>query len=55
MNLVVTVIGEDRPGIVERIAEEVASRGGNWLESHSGPEAATPGYCRNADLLRDLR
>lgn len=33
MNLVVTVIGEDRPGIVERIAEEVASRGGNWLES----------------------
>ncbi len=28
---------------------------GNWLESHSGPETATPGYCRNADLLRDLR
>jgi uncharacterized protein DUF6455 len=26
-----------------------------WLERQSGTAPATPGYCRNADLLRDLR
>lgn len=28
-----TVIGRDRPGIVELVAEIVAGHGGNWLES----------------------
>jgi len=28
-----TVIGEDRPGLVESIAAVVAEHGGNWLES----------------------
>jgi glycine cleavage system regulatory protein len=28
-----TVIGEDRPGLVESVADLVASHGGNWLES----------------------
>ncbi len=32
-DLVLTVIGPDRPGIVEAIAEPVARHGGNWLES----------------------
>lgn len=32
--LVLTVIADDRPGIVERIADVVASAGGNWLESN---------------------
>jgi glycine cleavage system regulatory protein len=32
-DLVLTLIGPDRPGIVESIADAVASRGGNWLES----------------------
>ncbi len=32
-SLVMTVIGEDRPGLVDSIATTVAKRGGNWLES----------------------
>lgn len=31
--LVMTVIGADRPGIVEAIARVVSEQGGNWLES----------------------
>ena len=32
-DLVVTLIGPDRPGIVESLARPVAEHGGNWLES----------------------
>src|SRR5436189_3912325 len=32
-SLVMTVIGQDRPGLVESVADLVASHGGNWLES----------------------
>jgi glycine cleavage system regulatory protein len=32
-SLVLTAIGEDRPGLVESLAEVVAAHGGNWLES----------------------
>ena len=32
-SLVMTVIGRDRPGLVESVAELVAAHGGNWLES----------------------
>ena len=31
--LVMTVIGQDRPGLVESVARLVADHGGNWLES----------------------
>jgi len=31
--LVLTVIGPDRPGLVELLARIIASHGGNWLES----------------------
>jgi glycine cleavage system regulatory protein len=31
--LVMTVIGEDRPGLVDSLASVVAEYGGNWLES----------------------
>ncbi len=31
--LVMTVIGPDRPGLVELLAASVAEHGGNWLES----------------------
>ena len=31
--LVLTVIGSDRPGLVELVARIIASHGGNWLES----------------------
>jgi glycine cleavage system regulatory protein len=32
-SLVVTVIGDDRPGIVEQLSEQVLAAGGNWEES----------------------
>lgn len=32
-NLVLTVIGEDKPGLVESLAEVIANNSGNWLES----------------------
>lgn len=32
-SLVVTLIGDDRPGIVEDLAEQVLAAGGNWEES----------------------
>jgi glycine cleavage system regulatory protein len=31
--LVMTIIGQDRPGLVESVARVVAEHGGNWLES----------------------
>ncbi|MBN2193238.1 MAG: glycine cleavage system protein R [Polyangiaceae bacterium] len=31
--LVLTLIGPDRPGLVEAVSETVARHGGNWLES----------------------
>jgi glycine cleavage system regulatory protein len=32
-DLVLVLIGPDRPGLVEAVAERVAGHGGNWLES----------------------
>jgi glycine cleavage system regulatory protein len=32
-DLVLTLIGPDRPGLVEAVAEVVARHGGNWLQS----------------------
>lgn len=32
-NLVITLLGADRPGLVEAVAEVMAAQGGNWLES----------------------
>ena len=31
--LVMTIIGRDRPGLVESVAALVVEHGGNWLES----------------------
>jgi glycine cleavage system regulatory protein len=31
--LVMTIIGRDRPGLVDSVAQVVAAHGGNWLES----------------------
>jgi glycine cleavage system regulatory protein len=33
IDLVLTLIGPDRPGIVDDVSEVVAANGGNWLES----------------------
>ncbi len=32
-HLVLTIIAADKPGLVERIAHNIAAHGGNWLES----------------------
>src|SRR3990167_11495407 len=32
-HLVLTVIAQDQPGLVERIAQCISEHGGNWLES----------------------
>jgi glycine cleavage system regulatory protein len=32
-DLVLTLLGPDRPGLVEAVADTVAAHGGNWLES----------------------
>lgn len=31
--LILTVIGDDRPGLVEELATAISSHGGNWLEA----------------------
>ncbi len=33
-NLILSVVGSDRPGLTEALAAAVFSAGGNWLESH---------------------
>ena len=33
-HLIVTVVTEDKPGVVEALASTVSDSGGNWLESH---------------------
>lgn len=33
MNLIATIIGPDRPGLVESLSETVSQHGGNWTES----------------------
>src|ERR1043165_5600566 len=33
LSLVMTIIGSDRPGLVESVAAIVTEHGGNWLES----------------------
>ncbi|HEY0715040.1 MAG TPA: ACT domain-containing protein, partial [Polyangia bacterium] len=32
-DLVLTLLGPDRPGLVEEVAETITAHGGNWLES----------------------
>jgi glycine cleavage system regulatory protein len=32
-NLVLTAIGDDRPGLVEELATAISTHGGNWLEA----------------------
>ena len=32
--IILTVIGSDRPGLTQTLAHAIAEQGGNWLESH---------------------
>jgi glycine cleavage system regulatory protein len=34
LKVILTVVGSDRPGLTQAIAEAVHAGGGNWLESH---------------------
>ena len=33
-SVILSVIGSDRPGLTEALADAVLSAGGNWLEGH---------------------
>lgn len=33
-SVILTVVGSDRPGLTQRLADAVLAAGGNWLESH---------------------
>ena len=50
-SLVMTIIGEDRPGLVESVADIVTGHGGNWLESRF----LGPGLIRAAGGRRTTR
>lgn len=47
VSLVLTIIGEDKPGLVELVSQTVAAHGGNWLESRMSRMAG-----RFAGILR---
>ncbi|UTW06344.1 glycine cleavage system protein R [Pseudomonas benzenivorans] len=62
-HLVLTVIAQDQPGLVERVAQCVANHGGNWLESRMSRMAgqfagilriAVPADAR-AELVNELQ
>lgn len=64
-DLVLTIVGSDRPGLVEALADAVAGAGGNWLESRmahlagqfagilrvQAPAAAVPGLVQAIESL----
>ena len=58
-SLILTVIGPDRPGLVNALAAAVASRGGSWLESRmarlAGQFAGIVRVEAAAELEDDLR
>ena len=65
-NLVVTVLGDDRAGLVDALAEVVAKHDGNWERSHmaelagkfagivmiTAPESAVAGLSRDLEGLK---
>ena len=66
MFLVLTVLGDDRPGLVESIAQVIAIYDGNWLESRmarlagnlpasSVPVCQTPTLQRSPPPCKDLK
>jgi glycine cleavage system regulatory protein len=58
-HLILTVIGDDRPGLVEELATAISSHGGNWLESSmahlSGKFAGIVEVAVPADKIPSLR
>ena len=51
--LVMTVIGQDRPGLVESVARLVAENGGNWLEILEGVKPGEQIVTAGAEALSE--
>lgn len=58
-HLILTVIGDDKPGLVEELATAISSHGGNWLEASmaqlSGKFAGIVEVAVPADRIPELR
>lgn len=54
-HLVLTLIGPDRPGLVEAVADTIASHGGNWLESRMAHLAGKFAGVLRAEVPDDRR
>ena len=68
MELIVTVLADDRPGVIERVSAVVAEHGGNWQDSRMAqlagkfagiiaigvPDAAAEALSESLDQLSDL-
>jgi glycine cleavage system regulatory protein len=52
-NLVLTLLGPDRPGLVELVAGVIAAHGGNWLESRMSHLAGKFAGILRAELPAD--
>jgi glycine cleavage system regulatory protein len=52
-DLVLTLIGPDRPGLVEAVAEIIAAQGGNWLESRMARLAGKFAGILRVEIPRD--
>jgi glycine cleavage system regulatory protein len=58
-HLILTVIGDDKPGLVEELATAISAHGGNWLEASmaqlSGKFAGIVEVAVPADRIPELR
>jgi len=52
-DVVVTLLGPDRPGLVEMVAGIIAGHGGNWLESRMSRLAGKFAGILRAELPED--
>ena len=52
-SLVLTLLGPDRPGLVEAVADVIAANGGNWLESRMAHLAGKFAGVLRADVPPD--
>ena len=50
--LVLTFVGDDRPGLVNAISEKIAAFGGTWLESRSARLAGKFAGCCSSTFPR---
>ncbi|MES2819561.1 MAG: ACT domain-containing protein [Pseudomonadota bacterium] len=54
-HLVLTVIAQDQPGLVERIARCIVEHGGNWLESRMSRMAGQFAGILRVDVVEDAQ